>query len=130
MEPIKETLVRPHPGTSRRWYLVTAAVIAVITSAYSAWRCLGGDVPGEEVFRLYRFVMVIVVISWLLADPEIPATQRPSFDHGMFVWMTFPLLAAYHMYAAHRWRGLAIVVGLLSLLFAPDMTIVIAWLVG
>jgi hypothetical protein len=59
-----------------------------------------------------------------------PAAHRPSFDHAMFVWITFPLLAAYHMYSAHRWRGLLIVLGLFGLFVAPNIALALAYIVG
>ena len=48
----------------------------------------------------------------------------------MFVWITFPLLAAYHMYSAHRWRGLLIVLGLFGLFVAPNIALALAYIVG
>ena len=117
-------------ATRRRWYLLTAATIASITSIYSVWRYLSGVVPGEEVFRLYNMVTAFLVVSWVVTDPRIPATQRPSFDHGMFVWATFPLLAAYHMYSAHRWRGLFIVLGLIGFFAAPSIALALASVVA
>jgi hypothetical protein len=48
----------------------------------------------------------------------------------MLVWATFPLLAAYQMYSAHRWRGLLKVLGLLVLLAAPNIALALAYVVG
>jgi hypothetical protein len=111
-------------------YLVAAAVIAVMTSAFAVWRYLNGSVPSEGVFQLYSLISGILVVSWLVTDPRIPITQRPSFDHGMLVWASFPLLAAYQMYSAHRWRGFLIVLGLFGLLAAPNIALALAYVVG
>jgi hypothetical protein len=118
------------PAASRRFYLIAAVVIATMTSAYVVWRYLGGGVPGDEVLRLDGVVTTVLVILWLLRDPAIPSTQRPSFDHGMLVWVGFPLLATYHMYAAHRWRGLLIVLGLLGLIAAPSVVLALVQVLG
>jgi hypothetical protein len=111
------------PAANRPLYLIVAVVIATATSGYAVYRYSNGVLPGNELLRLYGIVTAILVISWLVTDPAIPSAQRPSFDHGMFVWVTFPLLAAYHMYSAHRWRGLLIVLGLLGLIAAPSIVL-------
>jgi hypothetical protein len=118
------------PAPARRSYLIAAAVIAVATSGYCVWRFVNGSNPGDELLRTYGIVTTLLAITWLLSDPRIPTAQKPSFDHGMFVWVTFPFLAAYHMYAAHRWRGLFIVLGLLGLISAPDIALALAYVAG
>jgi hypothetical protein len=111
------------PASNRPLYLMAAVAIAPTTSGYAVWRHLNGTVPGDGVFRLYGIVTAILVVSWLVTDPAIPSNQRPSFDHGMHVWVTFPLLAVYHMYSAHRWWGLVIVLGLLGIIAAPNIVL-------
>jgi hypothetical protein len=101
-----------------------------MTSVYVAWRYVGGIVPSEDVFRLYGVVMGILVVSWLVMEPRIPATQKPSFDHGMMIWLTFPLFALYQMYTSHRWRGIFIVLGLAVLLAAPNISLALAHAFG
>lgn len=117
-------------AVSRRLYLLAAVAIASVTSAYTVARYLGGVVPHDELFGAYHLIMMIFIVTWVVSDPAIPATQRPSFDHGMFVWVTFPLLGAYHMYSAHRWRGLLQVFGLLGLYVAPSIALALANIVG
>jgi len=111
------------PASNRPLYLIAAVAIATMTSGYAACRYLNGVVPGDEVFRLYGIVTAILVVSWLVTDPAIPSKQRPSFDHGMLVWVTFPFLAVYHMYSAHRWRGFLMVLALLGLIAAPNIVL-------
>lgn len=113
------------PAT-RRCYLIAATGLAAAISSYALWRYVHGAIPGDDLLRVYGIVIIILLITWLQADPRIPATQRPSFDHGMFIWMTFPLLAAWHMYAAHQWRGILMVLGLLGLIAAPNITLAVA----
>jgi hypothetical protein len=117
-------------ATNRRLYLVAAVVVAVMTSVFAVWCFLHGVTPRKEIFQLYTVITGILVVSWLVTDPGIPAMQRPSFDYGMLVWATFPLLAAYHMFTAHRWRGILIVLGLFGLLVAPDIALAIAYAIG
>jgi len=102
-------------------------VLAAVISAYSVWRFVGGSSPSPELFRVYGTVSTLLVIAWLISDPDIPAQQKPSFDHGMLVWVTFPILASYHMYSARRWRGLLIVLGLLCLIAAPSIVLAVAY---
>jgi hypothetical protein len=109
--------------TNRPLYLIAAVAIATMTSAYAVYRYLNGIAPGDGVFRLHDMVTAILLVSWLVTDPAIPSTQRPSFDHGMLVWVTFPLLAVYHMYSAHRWWGFLMVLGLLGLIAAPGIVL-------
>jgi hypothetical protein len=109
--------------TNRRLYLVAAVGIAAMTAGYEICCHLSRIIVGEHVFRLYGVVTAILAVSWLVTDPKIPAAQKPSFDHGMLIWISFPLLAAYQMYAAHQWRGFLIVLGLLGLFIAPDMVL-------
>jgi len=117
-------------ATSRRLYLVTAVVMAAMTSGCAVWRYQGGDQLSEETLRLYSLLMAILLVSWLVTDPKIPKAHRPSFDHGALVWASFPLLAAYHMFAARRWRGILIVLGLMGLLAAPNLVLALIDAVG
>jgi hypothetical protein len=116
--------------TNRRLILVVAAVIAVATSTYGTWRLLNGAVPGFHFYRLYSLVMFILVVSWIVKDPAIPFSKRPSFDHAMLVWMSFPFLATYHLCLAHRWRGFLIVLGLLALMVMPALVFVVVEVFG
>lgn len=114
----------------RRLYLVAAVAIAIVTSACAVARYLSGVGPHDELFRVYGVVMAILTFTWLVTDLAIPAAHRPSFDHAMFVWITFPLLAAYHMYSAHRWRGILTVLGLLGLFVAPSVALALASIIS
>ena len=106
----------------RHLHVVTAALIALMTSAYTVWCCSKGAAPGESLLRLHTIVMMVLIVSWLVTDPALPTGRKPSFDYGLLMWVSFPLLAAYHMYVARGWRGILIVVGLTMLLFAPYLS--------
>jgi hypothetical protein len=116
--------------TDRRLYLVAAAFIAAVTSAYAAWRYTNGVVMSDEVGSTYNLVMALLVVTWVVADPKIPPAHRPSFDHAALVWASFPFLAGYHLFAAHRWRGILIVLGLMALLAAPSLVLAIIYAFG
>ncbi len=114
----------------RRLYLITAVVIAATISAYCVWRLIDRGEPSAELLRVYGIVSTLLVITWLLGEQRIPQQQRPSFDHAMLVWVTFPLLAAYHLYSARQWRGLLVMLGLLALIAAPSIALAIAYVVS
>jgi hypothetical protein len=114
----------------RRWYLIAAVMIAVMTSAYGAWRLFDGEILGTHLVRLYGIAMFILVAAWINTDPAIPFKQRPSFDHAMLIWMSFPFLAAYHMFLAHRWRGFLMVLGLTGLIIMPAVVFALVDIFG
>lgn len=103
----------------RHLYLATAVLTVVMISAYAAWCCSKGIAPGDDLLRIYAIVMAILIVSWLVTDPALPASRRPSFDYGLLLWVSFPFLAAYHMYATRGWRGILLVLGLILLFLAP-----------
>lgn len=102
-------------GTTRRLYLVAAALVAAMTSCYAIWRYGNGSMPSDHAYRLQGIITGILVVTWLAQNPDVPPNHRPSFDYGFFLWATFPLLATYHLYRTRRWLGIAIIVGLILL---------------
>jgi hypothetical protein len=117
-------------GAGRRWYLMTAVFMAAVTSGCAVWRYQNGELLSEETLWIYNFVMALLLISWLVSDPKIPGVHRPSFDHGALLWASFPFLAIFQMFAAHRWRGIFIVLGLMVLWVAPDLVIALIYGAG
>jgi hypothetical protein len=110
-------------AATRRLFIIAVAVMSTVMSCYVGWRYFNGVVTAEYLFRLYEMLTAILAISWVISDPDIPSIERPSFDHGFLVWVSFPFLAMYHMYRAHRWRGVLVVSGLFLLLIAPRITL-------
>jgi hypothetical protein len=115
------------PVVHRRLLLISALALAVVTSGYMLFCALNGLRPGERLFRLYTLIYLLLVMSWLATDPAIPSACRPSFDHAMLLWMSFPVYAGMQMFAAHRWRGLLMVLGLLALASLPGIVLHAAW---
>ena len=116
--------------TIRPWYLVTAAILAAMMSGFLAWLNAIGEFPSDHVFGLYTVIFNILMISWFVTDPDLPAIQRPSFDHGFLLLGLFPLLALYHMFITRRWRGILIILGMQLLFFAPIFVVLLVAVVG
>jgi hypothetical protein len=110
----------------RRFQLATAALYAIATSANVFVLQMGGDYLTDEGAQAYHFVVGILLIAWLTSDPLIPAAKRPSLDFGLFVWMTFPVFAGWLLISTRGWRGAGVLVGLIALLFAPQLTWLLA----
>lgn len=108
----------------RRSYLVASVVIAVATSVAVVPRAFYGPVADDPVLQLYNFVMAILVVTWLVTDPALPPSERPTIDHGFLLWTTFPFLAAYHQFIIRRWIGLLLVLGLVILSLLPYLTLI------
>ena len=107
----------------RRFQLATATLCAIAASLGA----LSSDelLMGQEA-RQYHFIVGFLLVAWLTSDPLIPAAKRPSLDFGLFVWMTFPFLAAWLLISTRGWRGAGVLLGLITLMVAPQ----IAWLVA
>jgi hypothetical protein len=114
-------------STIRRQFLIVAIVVSFATSIGVAVNLHNGREPSEDLLRLYQYISLLLIIVWLIADPALPVDQRPSFDHFMLTWMTFPLLALYHQFVCHRWKGIARVLGLMLLILAPYLTWIILY---
>jgi len=117
------------PPAVRRWYLITAGLVAVITSAYTAWRDALGAMPENDLFEIYNLIISLLVVTWLASDPEFPADKRPSFDHGLMLWMAFPAFALYQLFTTRRWRGVLTLFALGSLYLVPAIAVVLVELV-
>jgi hypothetical protein len=110
----------------RRFQLLTAALYAAATSMNVLVLQMNGEFLTEEGAQAYHFVVGFLLIAWLTSDPLIPSAKRPSLDFGLFLWMTFPFLAAWLLISTRGWRGSLIFLGLFTLMFAPEITWVLA----
>ena len=113
------------PPALRGWYLITAGLVAGSTFAYTAWRDALGFMPETNVFEIYNLIISLLIVTWLVSDPEFPADKRPSFDHGLMLWMAFPLFALYQLFTTRRWRGVFMLFALALLYAVPAMAVLI-----
>jgi len=129
--PAQPAQIYPHllPLARQRWYLITAGLIAATTFAYTAWRDALGSMPGEPVFEIYSLLMTLLIVTWLVSDPELAEDQRPSFDHGLLLWMTFPVFALYQLFTTRRWRGVLILFALMLLYLVPSLAVLVTEIV-
>jgi hypothetical protein len=103
----------------RRLYLLTALIssfavcVHVVLSPSFGWR--------NEDMRFFNLLIGLLIVAWLISDPKLPKHERPTFDHGFMHLAFFPLIAAYEQYRIRRWKGLAIVLGLLLMWLAPGI---------
>jgi hypothetical protein len=117
------------PPRLRQSYLVAAVIVAVVTSTYAAWRYANGALPTAQSFQLYDLLIALLVITWLVTDPLLPADKRPSFDHGLLLWMMFPLFALYQLFTTRRWGGVGVLAGFALLFSAPAIALIVVDLV-
>ena len=103
---------------TRRLYLLSALLVSITACVHFAVNPLSGP-DDSDVLRLYEFILGLLIVTWLIKDPKLANAERPSFDHGLLHLTFFPLLAAYEQFVIRRWKGLAVVFGLLILLMAP-----------
>ena len=113
------------PAGLRKSYLIVAAVIAIATSGCAAYRYAGGALPSNESLQLYDLLISLLVITWLVTDPKFPTDRRPSFDHALLLWMTYPLFALYQLFTTRRWRGVAVLLGFALLYAAPTIAMAV-----
>ena len=90
----------------RRYLLIAAMTVSLITSLDVALWVTAGAAPQTGLMRLYYFVTVILLVAWLSAEPRVPAENRPTFDHGYLHWATFPLLGLYEQIVCRGARGI------------------------
>ena len=114
---------------NRHLYLLAAILVSLSACVHVAANPITGP-DGADTLRMYEYLLIFLMVVWLIKDPKLSKADRPSFDHGFLHMVLFPLLATYEQFVTRRWKGLAIVLGLLMLLFAPFLTMVILFSVN
>ena len=114
---------------TRRLYLLTSLVVCVSACVHVVADPRSGLDDGNAL-RMYEFVLGLLLVVWLITDPKLPIAERPSFDHGLLHLTFFPFLAAYEQFVIRRWKGIAIVFGLLMLVLAPFITMIVRFSVA
>lgn len=113
----------------KRFSLLGAIGACVIVALYDGWltfRYLG---PNEHLFSVYRFVVVALFSTWLVADAQERRRDRPTFDQGGFALFLFVLYAPYYLFSTRRGRGLLIFGGMALLSALPWFAELIAFYV-
>ena len=72
-----------------------------------------------DALDLHQYLAAYLVAVWLVTDPKLPRAERPSFDHAFLHMSLFPILAIYEQVRVHRWRGVAMILGLVIFIFLP-----------
>ena len=111
----------------RRFYLIAAIVLSLATSVDVLVAVQSGGLPDHDVLQCYQMILSLLVVAWLVLDPGLPRDLRPTFDHALLLMIWFPLLALYHQFASHRWKGVAVVFGLSALLILPWLFWIVAY---
>ncbi len=101
-------------------------MLAAVDVVIAFWSGLEGATPA---MRSSGTVTAFLVLCWILTHPGLPWRLRPTFDHGLLLWMTFPVALAHHIVAIHRWKGILIVLGVLSLIFLPEIASLVSLIV-
>jgi hypothetical protein len=73
--------------------------------------------PSGDLFHLHSFLLTLLVATWIVADARRLGRARPSFDHGYFAVIAFPVYVPYYLISTRRWRHGTFVAAIIFLLF-------------
>ena len=122
-----DALTTTPPLALRKWYLITATMVALEGTLGAVSQTVLGRILSAESSEFYNWVLAVLVGAWLVTDPKFPADKRPSFDHGFLLWVTFPCFALYQLFTTRRWRGVLILLGLTLLFAVPNLAFAIVY---
>jgi hypothetical protein len=114
---------------THRLAIFAAVFIGLLTDIDLAVAIRAGRFPDLSLMRVSGTITALLIIYWILSHPRLPQRLRPSFDHGLFLWATLPLALAHHVLVVYRWWGLPVLLGL-SLLFLPEVAVIVAYIVA
>jgi len=115
------------PPALRKWYLITATIVALEATIGVVSQSVQGRLLSAEAFQLYNLIISVLVGAWLVTDPQFPADKRPSFDHGLLLWITFPFFALYQLFTTRRWWGVLMLLGFVLLYAVPNLVFAIVY---
>ena len=102
----------------RRFSVVGAVGVTTLLAAYAAALFyLRSETPSDDLFSLHKFLLTALVATWVVADAQKSSRARPSFDHGWFVLIAFPIYVPYYLISTRRWRRGLLILGAIILLF-------------
>jgi hypothetical protein len=102
----------------QRVSIFAALGISALVALYDGWLISHGSLLGGGVATLHKFVVLSLLATWVVADTQALKRDFPSLDHGWFV-MFVPFYLTYYLFSTRRWRGLLILVGMMSLFALP-----------
>jgi len=98
----------------QRVSIFAALGISALVALYDGWLISHGSLLGGGVATLHKFVVLSLLATWVVADTQALKRNFPSLDHGWFA-MFVPFYLTYYLFSTRRWRGLLILVGMMSL---------------
>jgi len=102
----------------QRVSIFAALGISALVALYDGWLISHGSLLGGGVATLHKFVVLSLLATWVVADTRALKRNFPSLDHGWFA-MFVPFYLTYYLFSTRRWRGLLILVGMMSLFALP-----------
>jgi hypothetical protein len=102
----------------QRVSIFSALGISALVALYDVWLISHGSLLGGGVATLHKFVVLSLLATWVVADTQAFKRNFPSLDHGWFA-MFVPFYLTYYLFSTRRWRGLLILVGMMSLFALP-----------
>lgn len=102
----------------QRVSIFAALGISALVALYDGWLISHGSLLGGGVATLHKFVVLSLLATWVVADTQALKRNFPSLDHGWFA-MFVPFYLTYYLFSTRRWRGLLILVGMMSLFALP-----------
>ena len=115
---------------TKRWCVVAIICVSAAFAIYAALLFyLRATTPESGLFGLHRFLLAMLISTWVVADSRLSKRPQPSFDHGCLIWITFPLYVPYYLISTRRWhRGLVILASLIILFILPWLGEWVAWI--
>ena len=95
-----------------------------MASACACVRALSGPQvwsSGDDAQTGYVYLLNYLIAVWIVSDPKLPESRRPSFDHALLHMVFLPFFAAYELFITRRWKGVAIALGLFLLTLVPTV---------
>jgi hypothetical protein len=114
----------------KRFSIIGALGTSAIFAVYDGYLFWIARAPDEHLFSLHQFVLAVLLTTWIVVDTTELRRARPSFDYGWFIVATFPVYVPYYLVSTRRWRGVALLAGMILLFLLPWLAELFAWCVS
>ena len=104
----------------KRFSFLGAVGAALVFATYYGWLASRHLAPIQPLDVVYRFVLLLLFATWVVADGQERRRDRPTFDQGGFVLFFFIVYVPYYLFSTRRTRGLLIFVGMCLLFSLPE----------